>query len=139
MLERAIRVGIGTDGYLNDYFEVMRMAFFLQKAMRSNAGVMPAGTVFDMATRLGSAAIGYEGIGSLLPGNQADFLVVSTDLPTPLTEYNVIEQFLLRHTSADIRSVYCAGECLYRDGVTTGFDSRTAVKDILEFTEDVWR
>lgn len=139
MLARDLRVGLGTDGYLNDYFEVMRMAFFLQKGARSDAGVMSACTVLDMATRLGSTAIGYEGIGSLLPGSQADFLIVHSDLPTPLTNHNVIEQFLLRHTSADIRSVFCAGECIYENGVATGFDSRRAVCDMLEFTKDVWR
>lgn len=53
MISRGIRPGLGTDGYINDPFEVMRGAFLIHKGARRDPGVMPAKTVFAMATSWG--------------------------------------------------------------------------------------
>lgn len=139
MLDLGIPVGLGTDSFHNDYFEVMRMAALLHKGVHMDSSLMPANVVFRMATELGAKSIGYDNIGTLDRGNFADYLVIDADFPTPLTGYNIMDQMLMRRNSSDIKAVYVAGECVLRDGIPTNFDGDKAKRDIYEFTEDFWR
>ena len=59
-LENDIKVGIGSDGYINNFFEVMRGAFLIHKAYRQDPQVMPADAVYKMATSLGGDVLKEE-------------------------------------------------------------------------------
>ena len=115
MLEAGINVALGTDGYVNNFFEVMRAAALIPKARLQDPGVMPAGVVWTMATQNGARALGFDDLGMLSPGHQADLLLVAADLPTPLTRHNLAEQLLLWRNPCDLRGVMCAGKWLLRD------------------------
>ena len=49
-------VGLGSDGYGTDFFEVMRGAFLIHKAHRQDPRVMPASLVWQLATEGGARA-----------------------------------------------------------------------------------
>ena len=72
---RASPIGLGSDGYLNDMFAVMRGAFLIHKARCCDPQVMPAAQVFAMATVGGARALGMEDrdrcAPSRLPGGPA--------------------------------------------------------------------
>nr|HID13536.1 amidohydrolase [Anaerolineae bacterium] len=84
MLEAGVNVALGSDGYINNFFEVMRAAALIPKARLRDPGAMPASVVWTMATQNGARALGFDGLGTLAPGHQADLLLIGADLPTPL-------------------------------------------------------
>ncbi len=116
LLEAGVTVGLGSDGYVNDFYEVMRGAFLLHKARLLDPGAMPAPTVFAMATEGGAAALGLERIGRLEPGWSADLQIVDGAFPTPVTTHNLFEQVVLWRNHRHVRDVMVAGHWRVRNG-----------------------
>jgi 5-methylthioadenosine/S-adenosylhomocysteine deaminase len=90
-LKAGINVGLGTDdapcNNNNDMFEVMKYASLFQKALHTDASLLPSEQVLEMATRGGARALGMESeIGSLEAGKKADLILVNMRTPslTPL-------------------------------------------------------
>jgi len=122
MVEAGITVGLGSDGYITDFFEVMRGAFLIHKAARQNPQVMPAPLVWTLATEGGAKALGLERVGRLAAGWQADLQLFKADLPTPLEEHNLYDQALLYCHRTDVTGTMAAGKILMRDGQVAGAD-----------------
>ena len=104
-----VTIGLGSDGYVNDFYEVMRGAFLVHKARLLDPGVMPAGVVLGMATEGGAAALGLDRVGRLQPGWSADLQVVDAAFPTPVTEHNLFDQVVLWRNHTHVRDVMVAG------------------------------
>jgi len=138
MLEAGVNVALGTDGYVNNFFEVMRAASLMPKARLQNPGAMPAHVVWTMATRNGARALGFDDLGALAPGHQADLLLIAADLPTPLAPHNVADQLLLWRNPRDLRGVMCAGRWLLRDGKVVGVDEETVRARAAEAAKRLW-
>ena len=126
MLEAGIPVGLGTDGYINNFFELMRWAFLVHKGHRRSTQVMPAHTVWNMATQMGAQVVfGVAGcpVGLLAPDCWADFQVISLDsLPTFVHPDNLFEQLVLYRNPSDVREVYIAGRQVKHAGRLLGGD-----------------
>lgn len=90
-----VTVGLGSDGYINDFFEVMRGAFLIHKANQLNPQVMPGHEVWHIATEGGAKSIGLEKVGRLETGWAADLQIIDAALPTPMAEHNLYEQLTL--------------------------------------------
>lgn len=116
LLSSGVPVGLGSDGYITDFFEVMRGAFLIHKAARQNPQVMPAWQVWYMATEGAASLLRFEGCGRLSPGWNADLQLIEPNLPTPLTESNLYEQILLYCHASDVRAVMVNGEWLMQNG-----------------------
>ena len=128
ILAAGIVCGLGTDGYINDFFEVMRGAFLIHKGHREDPTVMDARTVWNMATEGGADAL-YpgRGFGRLAPGAPADFITLDiSDLPSPANTRNLMDQLLLFRKSADVVDVIVAGEFLKKDGKLLRGDMKAA-------------
>jgi cytosine/adenosine deaminase-related metal-dependent hydrolase len=117
-----VRVGLGSDGYIDDFFEVMRGAFLIHKANRQDPTVMPASLVWYLATEGGAQAIGFRSVGRVEKGWQADLQLIDGCLPTPLTESNFFDQLLLYRNHSNVRATIVAGRTLMRDGKVQGAD-----------------
>ena len=131
MLEHGLVPGLGTDGYINDPFDVLRGAFLLHKAASRDASVMPARTVLAMGTAWGAAAIGLPGVGVLAPGRPADIIGIRDEFDTPLTAENVADQLVLYRGRGDVQLSIVAGRVLLRSGEPTTLDAeavRTAAR-----------
>ncbi len=109
-------IGLGSDGYVNDFFEVMRGAFLLHKARLLDPGVMPAAKVFAMATEGGAAALGLDQVGRIEPGWVADLQLVDALFATPVTEDNLLDQFVMWRNHSHVRDVMVAGRWRVRGG-----------------------
>jgi cytosine/adenosine deaminase-related metal-dependent hydrolase len=118
MLRAGMACGLGTDGYVNDFFEVMRGAFLIHKGHREDPAVMDAATVWKMATEGGADAVfPGRGLGRLEAGAQADFIAIDlSDLPSPSTEENLLDQLILFRKGSHVRESRVAGRCVKRDG-----------------------
>ena len=115
LLDAGAIVGLGSDGYINDFFAVMRGAFLVHKARRQDPGVMTAATVLHMATEGGAQALGLDHIGQLQPGFAADLQLIDADFPTPLTEHNLVEQVVLWRSQQHVSSVMVNGHWRVRN------------------------
>ena len=59
LLEAGVTVGLGSDGYVNDFYEVVRATFLIHKAHKQDPRVMPAPLVWHLATEGGALALGW--------------------------------------------------------------------------------
>ncbi len=139
MLERGMQVGLGTDGYINNFFEVMRGAFLMHKANQQDPQVMPAKTVYEMATSLGAQAIGLSDAGVLKEGNLADVITVSLEQPTPVNEKNVYDQIVLFTNPQNVKNVFVNGRQLKKDGKMITIDPAAAKEKLREATQQFWQ
>ena len=139
MLQLGIPVGLGTDGENNDLLEVMRTAMSIHRAKRINPKVITAQEAFFMATENAARAIGYEGIGMLEVGNQADYITIKADTPTSINEENVIDQLVRFRHCSDITSPTVAGNLVMRNGEVLTLDETQTKKDCREVTDAYWR
>ena len=139
MLAAGVNVALGTDGYVNNFFEVMRAATLMPKARLLDPGVMPAAVVWKMATQNGARALGFDHLGTLTLGHPADLLLIAADLPTPLTPHNLADQLLLWRNPQHLRGVMCAGRWLLRDGVVVGVDEEEVRARVVEAAARLWQ
>ncbi|HEX9013734.1 MAG TPA: amidohydrolase family protein [Anaerolineaceae bacterium] len=122
LLDAGITAGLGSDGYITDFFEVMRGAFLIHKANLQDPQVMPAAQVWSLATEGGALALGMEKVGRLSAGWQADLQLIKPELPTPLQEHNLYDQTLLYCSRHNVTGTMVAGRVLMRDGILPGVD-----------------
>ena len=116
MIESGIRPGLGSDGYINSVFEVMRAAFLIHKGVLQDPLVMSAGQVLHMATGWGAEAIGLPDCGTIAPGKQADVIGVDLDLDTPRVAENTLDQLVLHRNPPNVKMTMVGGEIVMNDG-----------------------
>ena len=122
LVAAGVRLGLGSDGYINDFYEVMRGTFLIHKAVRQDPRIMPASQVWYLATEGGAQALGLANVGRLAPGWQADLQLIDGALPTPATVDNLYEQLLLYRNRSHVRAVLVAGQVRVRNGQVLGAD-----------------
>lgn len=122
LIEAGVAVGLGSDGYVNDMYEVVRGAFLIHKASKQDPGVMPASLVWYLATEGGARALGLERVGRIAEGWQADLQLIDARFPTPAEEQNLYDQLVLWRNHTHVRAVWVAGQLRVQDGVVLGAD-----------------
>ena len=133
-----ITMGLGSDGYIDDFFEVMRGAFLIHKANHQDPGVMPAHVVWHMATEGGARALDLEKVGKLGPGWKADLQLIDGDLPTPLSEHNLFEQMILYRNASDVSMVMVDGVIRVQDYEVLGVDRSRLLSRTRSAAERLW-
>lgn len=139
LVAAGVTVGLGSDGYITDMFEIMRGAFLVHKAYRQDTATMPAPLVWRLATEGGARALDLERVGRLAPGWQADLQLIDAALPTPLTAGNLYEQLLLYRSRGHVRAVMVAGQVRVRDGEVLGADEAALRARVQRAAERLWR
>lgn len=138
MIECGIRPGLGTDGYIDNPFEVMRGAFLIHKGARQDPLVMSAGQVLHMAAGWGADAIGLPDCGTIAPGKRADIIGIDLDLDTPLTAENALDQLVLYRNPQDVRMTMVGGEILMKDGEVLTLDGDCVRHNAKEQAKRLW-
>jgi 5-methylthioadenosine/S-adenosylhomocysteine deaminase len=138
-LEKGITTGLGTDGYVNNFFEVMRGAFLIHKAHHQDPQVMPAEAVWDIATAQGARAMGRDDIGVLEAGKKADIITIGLDTPTPINEKNVHDQLILFRNPEDVSEVMVNGKMLKEGGRLLTLDEKAIKEELRQATEAFWQ
>lgn len=122
LVEAGVIVGLGSDGYVNDFYEVVRAAFLIHKAHKQDPRVMPASLVWYLATEGGARSLGLEKVGRIAEGWQADLQLIDTVMPTPCEEHNLYDQLVLWRNNTHVQLVMVAGQVRVRNGVVIGAD-----------------
>lgn len=120
-LERGVRVALGTDGAASnnrlDIWDEMRTCSLLHKGIHRNPCTVRASEVLRMATFDGAKALGFERVGLLRPGWDADLVLVDLDQPhyVGVTPENLCASIVYSGSSSDIRGTMVAGRWIYLD------------------------
>jgi 5-methylthioadenosine/S-adenosylhomocysteine deaminase len=139
-LQAGLTVGLGTDGYVTDMFQVMRAAFLIHKARLEDASAMPAPRVFEMATIQGAKALGLEkSVGSIETGKQADIVLLEPSFPNPVTTQNVYSQLVAHGDGKDVDTVLVAGKVLVKDGEIKTVNELRAKRECCEAALKLWQ
>jgi 5-methylthioadenosine/S-adenosylhomocysteine deaminase len=140
MLARGLTVGLGSDGYVDDFFEIMRGAFLIHKANLRDPRVMPAQVVWHLATEGGARALKLDKVGRLDMGWQADLQLISLDtLPTPPAVHNLYEQLLLYRNHTQVRATLVAGQTRVQAGQVLGADMAALIAHTREAATELWK
>lgn len=138
LTDAGVTLGLGSDGYINDFFEVMRGAFLIHKAKHQNPQVMPADQVWYLATEGGARALGWDDVGRLEPGWAADLQLIDAVFPTPAAAHNLYEQLLLWRNHRHVSDVMVAGEWRVQDGVVLDADMGALQARVQENARRMW-
>lgn len=138
MQKAGATVGLGTDGYVADFFATLRGAFLLHKARLLDPRAMPAKTVWRMATAEGARAMGLANVGAIRPGASADIIAIDLDTPTPITAHNLLDQLILWRDANHVDSVMCAGRWLKRHHEVLGADPAALRAKTREAATRLW-
>lgn len=122
MLERGIRVGLGTDGPASndnlDLWEELRLAPLLARALACDATAFGTLDALALATRGGAAALGLD-CGALEPGRLADFVRLELDdaafVPAE-SDADLLTLLVWAASSRHVTDVWVGGRQLVEDG-----------------------
>lgn len=141
-LAAGIPVGLGTDGPASnndlDLFGEMDAAAKLHKFASGDPAVLPAETVFRMATMGGARALGLDDrIGSLEPGKRADIALLDPRRPglTPL--YAVYSHLVYAADGSDVTTVLVNGRIVVQDGRALTVDEEDVMRQARSFGDRV--
>jgi len=142
MLQRGVRVGLGTDGGTasNDFdmFKVMRAAATLGKHTTQRPGSFTAREVVEMATIGGAAVLGLaDRIGSIVEGKQADMIVIDTTSPHNVPMYDPFTTLVYQAGRSDVTHVMVQGRLLVDDRTLTTLNVEKVVSEAVSAGRDI--
>jgi 5-methylthioadenosine/S-adenosylhomocysteine deaminase len=142
LLAAGVAVGLGTDGPASnnnlDMFEEMDTAAKLHKVVRSDPTVMPAKTVFRMATIGGAKALGIDDrVGSLEVGKLADVVLVDARAPELTPMYDVYSDLVYAAKGGNVSTVVVNGRVIVTGHHVVGVDENEALAKAREWKQRI--
>jgi putative selenium metabolism protein SsnA len=140
LFRRAIRVGLGSDGYSPRMWDEFKVATELQKVRARDARV--GGTEAYAALFSGNREIvkqiwGTE-VGRIAPGARADLLLVDYLPPTPIDSSNLFGHLLFGVSNAPVDSLMVDGRWVVRDGHCVNVDERAIAEKTAACAKALW-
>jgi 5-methylthioadenosine/S-adenosylhomocysteine deaminase len=139
MLDRGIRVGVGTDGPAsNDGLDLLadaRLAAMLARLAAGDATALSAAEAVWLATGASADAIGRPDLGRLTAGRRADLVHVDTrDLVfEPVGDPgDLLGHLVWSPASRHVRDVWVGGRQVVADGACTTVDAAALRADVAE-------
>ena len=140
MLNKGIRVGMGTDGYTSDMFESMKVFPIIQRHARQNPSVAFNETftlLFDNNRKIASNYFSRE-IGILKEGAYADLIIVDYNPLTPMTKDNLYGHFLFGFTGRTVRTSIINGKVVMKDRELTNIDEEEIFNRSRKVAQKLW-
>ncbi len=120
MLEKGVRVGIGTDGCGSNnnlnMLEETTLASLLQKGLHRDPSLLPPTQLLRMACQNGALAQGREDCGMLKVGNRADIAVFRLSAPHLCPQHDLLANVFYAAGAADVALTMVDGRVLYQNG-----------------------
>jgi 5-methylthioadenosine/S-adenosylhomocysteine deaminase len=137
MLDRGIRVGMGTDGPASndglDLFADLRLAASLARLVGRSATALSAAEAFWLATGAAADAIGRPDLGQLEAGRRADLVHVDTRnlVFEPVGDPgDVLAHLVWSGAGRHVRDVWVGGRQVVADGASTTVDPEALRLDV---------
>ena len=141
MLRGHMKVVLGNDGFSNDVFEEMRVAYLLHKVARNDPRILPADQLLDIVM-VNNAALAQQFFGQtfgrLQPGAVADVILVDYDPPTPLSTDNFPWHIIFGFDGRKVDTTIVGGRILMRHGVIPHLDAERIYARSREVAQATW-
>ncbi|MGL5758248.1 amidohydrolase [Plesiomonas sp.] len=142
MLEKGVRVGLGTDGPMSGNtlttMDELGQVAKVHKLATKDRAAMPPLTVVEMATMGSARALHMEDkIGSLENGKLADVIVVDTKAPNMVPMYNPFAALVYGAYGANVRHTIVDGKVLMQDRKVLTLDEDAVRKEAMAFADKV--
>jgi len=142
MLHRGINVALGNDGFSNNMFVEMHVAYLLHKLHARDPRIMPADQVMRMAfannARL-ARLFWDRPLGALEPGAAADIILLDYHPFTPLTDGNFPWHIIFGMDGSQVTHTICNGQMLMCDRRLLTLDEAAIVARARELAKAVWQ
>ncbi len=120
MLQRGIKVGLGTDGASSnnnlDMFEEMRLAALLPKGYHQEPTLMDAPQAFKLATTGGAEVLFLNKLGKLKEGYLADLIGINLNSPRMRPAHDLLANLVYSATGSDVDFTAVNGQILMEKG-----------------------
>ncbi|WP_369309915.1 amidohydrolase [Providencia rettgeri] len=142
MLEKGIRVGLGTDGPMSSNtlttLNELNLVGKIHKLENKDRAAMPPLTVVELATK-GSAKVLHmeEKLGSLEAGKLADIIVIDTKSPNMVPMYSPYAALVYGANGANVRHTIVDGKVLMKDRKLLTADEKVIIKEAQDFANKV--
>lgn len=135
MLEREIPIAIGSDGSdtngMHNMFSEMRLATLIQRTRLENYKQWPRPTsIFTMATIGGARSAGLPGLGRILPGMQADVVILDMNTVSFSPVNNLVNQLIFNENGSSIKYVIIEGEIVVENHRVKTFNEDEVLNSI---------
>ena len=139
MLNRGVRVGLGTDGAQTNnslnMFETMKFAILLQRAVHKKP-VLSAQEALSLATIDGAKALGLDNlIGSIETGKKADLIAVDLETAKASPTYDPASTLAFTSSGDKVEFVMVNGEILMENGRLITIDEENVLKKMGKIRE----
>jgi guanine deaminase len=121
MLSEGVTVGVGTDASNTsdgqNMFEATRLASYLSRIDGfATDEWISAGEAFHLATQGSAKVLGFERIGRLVPGYEADIVFLRLDSPHFVPLRSPLIQMVFGENGASVHTVMIGGRIVFHDG-----------------------
>lgn len=120
MLQRDLTTGLGTDGPSSgntlDLFVQMKLFANFQKTHNKDRAIFPAKEIVRLATKGGAAVLGFENVGSLEVGKNADMVLVETESVNMFPIFDAYSALVYSANPSNVESVWVNGKQLVESG-----------------------
>ena len=136
LLERGVRVGLGTDGPASNddlhLWDEMRLAPLLARAVAADPDVLSSAAALRLATRGGGEALGLA-VGSIEVGRPADVIRLRTDdarFTPSVTDAELLGHLVWAGAGYLVTDVWVGGHQVVEDGQCTTVDGDRARAEV---------
>ncbi len=141
-LDQGVCVGLGNDGFSNNHFAEMKMAYLVHKLHSRDPRVMSGDTVarmaFDNNARI-AAEYWPAPLGELTPGAYADMILLDYRPYTPLTADNFPWQVIFGMDGVHVHTTIVAGRVLMQNRKLLTLDEEAIAAQGRKYAQKVWK
>ena len=120
MIEKGVKIAIGTDGPASnnclDMFREMFLVTALAKIKGENAAALSADQVLKMSTVNGAHCMGLHNADVLAEGKLADLIILDLHQPNMQPINNIVKNIVYSGSKQNIKMTMVDGKILYEDG-----------------------
>jgi putative selenium metabolism protein SsnA len=142
MLRAGVRVCIGNDGFSNAMWEEWKTAYLAHKLWNLDPRRMSGETIVQMGVYnnagLANQLFANTCLGVILPGAEADLILVDYHPFTELTEQNLPWHILFGFHESMVTMTMVAGRLLMKDRVLLTLDEEQIAQEARRLSANVW-
>jgi putative selenium metabolism protein SsnA len=142
MIDKGVRFAMGNDGFSNSMWEEWKAAYLGHKLVHNDPRRMPADTVVRMAVYNNSDLISQlfdQPVGKIVPGAQADLIIVDYDPFTEMTAGNLPWHIVFGFHESMIQATIVAGKVLMQDRKVITLNEQRIAEEARLISKDIWK
>jgi 5-methylthioadenosine/S-adenosylhomocysteine deaminase len=144
MRQSGVQTTLGTDGPVSsndlDMWAAMRLAAVLHKGVQQNPTLLLAQEVVKMVTCDAARALGLDDkIGSLVPGKQADLILIDLNRPHLTPRYDIYSHLVYAVGRDDVATVLIQGRVVMRKRQLMTVDEPTVMAMVQDLAQEIKR